>query len=102
MVKRLIAAAAVAAVAAVLWVLFSSVTTAEPDDEISVEACLSDGFVDCVAFVAPANDPPVVATSCKDWLTANATPALLSRCLHVMRDSRSEAARHKRAIATSS
>jgi len=102
MVKRLIAAAAVAAVAAVLWVLFTSATPAEPDGEISAEACLGNGFIDCVSFEAPAALTPEIAAPCRSWLTVDATPAMLSRCLHVMRDARGQAARRRQAVATSS
>lgn len=110
MVKRLAAAAAVAAVAAIVWVAFNIATSAEPDPEPSLRACISDGYIDCVSYDAPAAPIAVPLTSvndsCKAWLVGETSIALLSRCLHAEARRREKTdedkARRKRALAASS
>lgn len=101
MVKRAIAVV-VGVFAGLLFVHFVEwVRTPSEEDVISVETCVRDKFVDCVALEVP--EPAV--TPCKAWLSGSTDVAALSRCLHEARRgedrARFDEAKRARLIGTS-
>ncbi len=81
MVKRAIAVV-VGVFAGLLFVNFVEwIRTPSEEDVISVDTCVRDKFVDCVALEVP--EP--AAMPCKAWLSGSTDVAALSRCLHEAR-----------------
>lgn len=81
MVKRAVAVVIGACAGLLLWHFVGWLQTPSEDDVISVESCVRDKFVDCVAHETPA---PAVAP-CKAWLSGSTDVSALSRCLHEAR-----------------
>jgi len=114
MVKRAIAIVVGAAAGAGLWFLFAAVRAEQSEADPSMEACMKDGFVECVGYVTPQQAPPAIKTPspvaepCKGWLSATSegSMALLSQCLHQARSERDaqrlEQIMRARAVAASS